>query len=475
MEKKNLKAAGIAALAGLSLCGLASCGGGKTWVKPVTPEYSATATDGGNVINIRVWNDEFIQRFRDYYPGATEVKALEEYKIPAVNGTGTKTVKFLVTANQNNAYQNALDLAITQQASASADNKMDMFLFEADYALKYVNSNASVDIADLGITSTDTAEMYQYTKDICTSNGRLKGLSWQATPGLFAYRSDIAEEVLGTSDPTEVQAKLSDWTKFDAVAAQMKAKNYAMISGYDDAYRVFSNNIKAPLVDEETGKIVIDENLKKWIKQTKDYTDKGYNKKTSLWSPEWNREQSIEGSTFGFFYSTWGINFTLEGNAVPKDENKNPIEPNLNGKWRVCEGPASYYWGGTWLAAANGTDNKAEVADIMKKLTCDKTIAKQITLDTLDYTNNQAAMNEIANDATYGSAFLGGQNHIKLFASAAPKINMKNISAWDQGINEKLQEAMKDYFAGTVTEDKAWDNFYTKVAEIYPELIIDNK
>jgi hypothetical protein len=52
---------------------------------------------------------------------------------------------------------------------------------------------------------------------------------------------------------------------------------------------------------------------------------------------------------------------------------------------------------------------------------------------------------------------------------------MKNISAWDQGINEKLQEAMKDYFAGTVTEDKAWDNFYTKVAEIYPELIIDNK
>ena len=29
----------------------------------------------------------------------------------------------------------------------------------------------------------------------------------------------------------------------------------------------------------------------------------------------------------------------------------------------------------------------------------------------------------------------------------------------NQGINEKLQEAMKDYFAGTITEEKAWENF----------------
>ena len=33
----------------------------------------------------------------------------------------------------------------------------------------------------------------------------------------------------------------------------------------------------------------------------------------------------------------------------------------------------------------------------MTKLTCDKAIDKQITLDTQDYTNNIEAMNEIAN------------------------------------------------------------------------------
>ena len=36
--------------------------------------------------------------------------------------------------------------------------------------------------------------------------------------------------------------------------------------------------------------------------------------------------------------------------------------------------------------------------------------------------------------------------------------------------NEKLQEAMKDYFTGSVTEEQAWENFYTKVQTVHKEL-----
>ena len=466
-------AAGFAALAGLAAVGLASCGTGayefaapENWKEPTIPTYNASATDGGSVVNIRVWNDEFIGRFRDYYPGVVaETKANEEFTITdPSDSTKTLTVKFNVVANQNNAYQTALDTALGAQATAAANDKVDMFLLEADYALKYVNDNATVAVDDIGITATDTSKMYQYTKDIATSNGKLKALSWQATPGLFAYRTDIAEAVLGTSDPVKVQEKLSDWDKFDAVAAQMKAKNYTMLSGFDDSYRVFSNNVSKPVVDTKTGKISIDAELVKWINQTKKYTDNGYNHKTSLWEDAWAAQQTIKGNTFGFFYSTWGINFTLAGNAAIKDGDN-----DLIGKYRVCEGPASFFWGGTWLACANGSDNKTAVADIMRKLTCDKTIAKQITLDTQDYTNNKEAMNEIANDANYGSELLGGQNHVKLFAAAADKIKMDKTTKWDQGINENLQSAMKDYFLGTSTLDEAWKSFHKKLKQVYPE------
>ena len=42
-------------------------------------------------------------------------------------------------------------------------------------------------------------------------------------------------------------------------------------------------------------------------------------------------------------------------------------------------------------------------------------------------------MEEIAN-SDYKSDFLGGQNHIALFAEAAKKIDMSNAGPYDQGI-----------------------------------------
>ena len=47
---------------------------------------------------------------------------------------------------------------------------------------------------------------------------------------------------------------------------------------------------------------------------------------------------------------------------------------------------------------------------------------------------------------------------------------MNNISQYDQGINEELQNAMKDYFAGNITEDKAWENFYSQIKTKYSAL-----
>ena len=55
MKKRILTGAAVAALGGLALFGLASCG-----------EQGSSVSDGGKVLNIRVWNDAFISRFSDY-------------------------------------------------------------------------------------------------------------------------------------------------------------------------------------------------------------------------------------------------------------------------------------------------------------------------------------------------------------------------------------------------------------------------
>ena len=461
--KKNLKALVVLALAFAMVFTMAGCGGGSEGGS----EGGGEASDGGKVLNIWCWNDEFQSRFNEFYP---EVKEVAEDKSTTTLNDGT-TVKWTINPNENNNYQDKLDEALLKQADAAADDKIDIFLVEADYALKYVDADVTMDVKELGLTDDDMAQQYQYTKDIVTdSNGAQKGTTWQATPGLFAYRRSIAKDVLGTDDPEQVQEALSDWAKFDEVAAKASEKGYKMLSGYDDAYRTFSNNVAAPWVDGDTVKV--DENIVKWIDQTKDYTDKGYNNKTSLWDENWAADQGPAGKVFGFFYSTWGINFTLLGNSLetPVDQGgKEEVGNGIYGDYAVCYGPQPYYWGGTWICAAAGTDNADIVKDVMLKLTCDKEIMKKITEDTQDYTNNQEAMQEIA-DSDFASDFLGGQNHIALFVEAAKKIDMSNAGPYDQGLNESIQTAFRDYFDGNVDFDKAKANFEKAAQEKYPEL-----
>ena len=105
----------------------------------------------------------------------------------------------------------------------------------------------------------------------------------------------------------------------------------------------------------------------------------------------------------------------------------------------------------------------------MIRMTCDAETMQKITEDTQDYTNNMAAMEKLAN-SDYASAFLGGQNHIALFAEAAKKIDMKNICDYDQGLNESIQQCMHEYFEGIVDLETAYKNFYSAAVIKYPEL-----
>ena len=434
-------------------------------------EEEEPASEQGKVLNIWGWNNEFQGLFESYF----EDKGLVPEGV---------AVKFTIVPNDDNAYQNALDEALLNQENAADDEKIDIFLIEADYVLKYSDSPYTLDIIkDVGLTEDDIAGQYKYTQEIVTDpSGAIKGSSWQATPGLFAYRRSIAKDVLGTDDPAEVQEALSTWDKFFEVAETANAKGYKMLSGYDDSYRTFSNNMANPWVDGDNN-IVLDDNIVKWIEQTKEFTDKGYNNKSSLWDDQWAADQGPDGKVFGFFYSTWGINFTLLGNALetplpdgvsatgdPEAYAKATEGNGIFGDYAVIEGPQNYYWGGSWLCAATGSDNLELVQEIMRVMTTEKETLTTITKDTQDFTNTIEGMEELAGDDEFASAFLGGQNHIKLFAESAKGIDMSNISPYDQGLNEEIQTAFRDYFNGSVDYDTALDNFYTAAIEKYPDL-----
>ena len=178
---------------------------------PAAEAPAAEEAAEGKVFNIYAWNEEFKGFFEKYYTVPEGV-----------------TVNWIITPSDNGAYQQKLDQALLSQADAAADDKVDMFLAESDYIQKYAESDFTQDITKLGVT--DFSNAYKYTVQAASDeNGVVKGVSFQCCPSALIYRRSIAKDVLGTDDPAEVQAKLDSWEKFEAVAADAKAKGYYML------------------------------------------------------------------------------------------------------------------------------------------------------------------------------------------------------------------------------------------------------
>ena len=422
---------------------------------PAAYTYEAELSNDGKVLNIYTWNTEFLERFVAYYP---------DFEGDLNGGTiGDVKVVFTTVPSDNNAYQDNLDAALLAQAEADADDKVDIFLLEADYALKYVDTNYTVSLADLGITDSDLADQYQYTKDVVTDQyGNIKGSSWQGCPGALIYRADIAEEVLGTSDPDEVQEYVKDWDTFLETAAKLADKGYNITSTVNDSYRVFSNNVTSKWV--VNGTINVDANIEKWVEMSKAMVDAGETSTEALWSSAWSEDfYYTTGNAFCYFGPAWLIDFSMkagEDDAIATD-----------GGWRICKGPQGFYWGGTWVAAANGTDNADLVADIIKVMTTDDSVLEKIITEKNDFVNDSALIEKYSNDENFGDAVLGGQNGLAIFSEGVSTVDLSNTCAYDQGCNEEFQSAMKDYFDGNyATYEEALAAFYTAVTTKYPAL-----
>ena len=116
---------------------------GMVFAKGGQDKPAAAAKEEGKVLTIYCWNEEFQVRFQDYF----EKKGL----VPA-----GVTINWVVTPNQDNAYQNKLDEALLAQKNANVDDKVDIFLVEADYALKYVGTDYSLDVInEVGISRSE--------------------------------------------------------------------------------------------------------------------------------------------------------------------------------------------------------------------------------------------------------------------------------------------------------------------------------
>lgn len=438
-------------LGGILLCGMLSF--------LYKTEYSNST---GKVLNIYCWDTSFRTLLENYYPAYDKEKQC----------IGDVQVHWVIVPNTDNIYQTTVDKALFESEDKAPDQRIDLFLAEADYVRKYAgNGEAALSLAELGIEPEELTEQFPYTQALARDEGGVqRGITWQACPGVMIYRRDIAKKVLGTDDPAVVQQAVAGWPQFEQTAGRMQQQGFRMLAGYFDTYRVFFSGVSAPWVNEKQ-ELVLDPAMQQWRDQTHSFSEKRENYSNNLWEKGWNEQ--VQGNVFCYFGPAWMIENALRALSMAVSVSDGGREETGNGtfgQWAVCQGPQPFFWGGTWLCAARGTDNAALIADIMRTVCCEEATAQQMAQHSMEFVNNRRVMRELAASSLMDMPLLGGQNAYAVMYNTAQHIEPQNITAYDQGIHEAFQAACREYFDGKISKEAAWQKFLATVWLKYPEL-----
>ena len=362
----------------------------------------------------------------------------------------------------------------------AGDGDADLMCLEADWILQYINDDSLVaPLSDLGITEDDYANAYDYTVQIGKDkNGVLKGASFQAAPGGFVYRTDLAEEYLGVKTPEEMQEKVKDWDTFMETAKtvyEASGNKTSLTATEGGLWQVYAANRTQPWVVD--GKLVMD-TAEDFFDVAKTMADNHYLAGVPQWDPAWY-QAGQDGTTMGYFFSTWCMTNSdgsqlWQAEGVTKDDDGNLSGPTF-GKYNICQGPTGYFWGGTWLAASTKCDTKDLATEFVKFFTTDADTMQKYAEFTGDFTNNKVAMQAIIDAGTNKNDLLGGQDQFAVLADGANNIKMDGlITEYDSKIKSCLNTAVQDYIAGTyATKEEAVDAFKKSVVATFPDIVVE--
>ncbi|MGN0667410.1 MAG: carbohydrate ABC transporter substrate-binding protein [Huintestinicola sp.] len=412
-----------------------------------TPAEGGEAASGGSTLTVMTWNTEFLEMVENYY--------LKDHPLP--DGVTWNPVTFGVGGGEVSSYYD--------NYFASGEDA-DLFCLEADWAMNYLDKDdITAPLSSVGIDESELAAQYDYTKAIGkSSNGTLKGITWQAAPGGFAYRADLAEKYLDAKSVDEVQAKLNNWDNFLAAAKTLQENGVAICPTLGGVWQVFSSSRSQPWVVDN--KLVVTDEVSQFMNLANQLVQNKYTLNYDQWTPEWYAAGQTD-DVFGYFVSTWGIGDTIIGQAAGGQGGA------TWGKWALCEGPQAYYWGGTWLATSPKTDNADLVADIMRYFCVNEDSMKSYALASGDFLNNKSVMQSIVDEGINSNENLGGQDQFAIWLKNADGINLSFMSAYDKDVKSALETAYKAYAAGEQDYDTAINTFKDGVATSLPSVIVE--
>jgi multiple sugar transport system substrate-binding protein len=317
--------------------------------------------------------------------------------------------------------------------------------------------------ADLGQFNPSTEDLVDYVVDVGTdSSGRLRLLSWQSIPGGFFYRRNMAEKYLGTDDPEQIGEMLSTTDKFLETARRLKEASggrVKLIAGYGGYQHYQFSQREQPFI--VGGKLNLEQSVLDYFDIAKTMRDEELTAEIGTWSPPWFENMNrAEPEFFGYILPTWGLHYVITPNAE-----------DTMGDWGLCQGPGSYFWGGTWMGINRCSKNKELAWEFVKMFTLDEEILAWWAKETGDFVGNKKVIEKIKND--FSDELLAGQNHYLFFAGEIPKIKGRLLAKYDLDLRGFFMGAINNYVEGTMTKQEAIKQFKANVKNAFPDVRVD--
>ena len=399
-------------------------------------------------------------------------------------------INYTIYPTDGGEYTSKVDALMA--SAATSEEAPDIFTLEAAFVKKYVNSDWTADLmGDLGITEEEVAAAIPVMRQIGTSNvnGKLKGLSWQSTPGALMYRASLAEKYLGVTTPEEFQAKVADWDLYMETAAELNEASEGavkMVVGEGDVWNAYQYNREYGWVVD--GKLVIDDVLYDFLDMMKVMEEDDLSNKGNAWSEVWFAGMKTD-TTLCFFLPTWGLHYTLKPNCgytTNGDMNDEQLKAACEadggtyGDWRMVPGPVGYSWGGTWIGAnaakvaEMSEAKKAAVKDFILFFTMSEEFLYQYAKDSGDFVGSNAVVEKILAEGGTPNPFLGGQDHYSIFAEAANLANGAIMTDYDETMNNYWRDYVTNpYTKGEKELDDCIAEFKAQVSAQFPELVVE--
>jgi len=405
-----------------------------TTAPPAQPPVN-NVPETGEMLSILCWTDYDLKLMIDFFTA----------EHPEYSGKVQYTNVGYSGSDAQERYQNYLN----------GGEDVDLYFTESGWIRDFSdNDYFSRSILDLGFNKMDFANCYDYTLQYGrNTNGDLRGVTWQACPGCYCYRTDLAAQYLGVSSPAEMQEKVKDWDTFTQTAATVYTQSggkTAMVNSLGGLWQVWQYNRSDAWVNGTS--LVTDEFFTDFENLVNTYHKNKYATNIEQWYDEWYDVMQTD-SVMGEFLCSWcfgtnGVLSQMEGNPY----NSTQLTGATTGKFNICAGPSAWAWGGYFLMLSPHCDNGVIAHDFISDfvVNSDTMLRYAQSRANNDFINNKTVNKQLSGIT---NPLLGGQSQFAVLDAAADAVTLPPITKYDQFAKDAFNEAFCAYRTSRYSSD----------------------